>query len=271
MCTVAAKATCSRRITTNWPVPSSHKQNANPYRSEYNNEGYFCARDVRHSNSHFLFSGTLQVTHRRVSTPNTAGQLLAAGRSLDRHARENFASRDPEWLDNLKSKALDRLAGQRQHRQLPLHEHLHDRKRKRRGFDGFRVNKGSENITWETNSNLTTPAPSIFRGALRLAASNISAPHDRHVVGSPRCRRWAIFVVLRQRRRHAQHGVEIELNFMPINRYIAVEHQPQHDAPGNKITMLPPERQTRGSIGYYATPAVLRVHGEGSKRCTLST
>ena len=140
-----------------------------------------------------------------------------------------------KWLDNLKPESLDRFAGQRQHRRLPLYGHLLDQQRQRRGIDrlqrqGFREHHLGDQLQLQRRRGVQLPpGPRIRRHRV------LPPQDDRHAAGIPRAAFEGLLLLLRQRGRHAQQRYRdrTELYADPP-RKPRLGHQPQHDAPAQQ-------------------------------------
>ena len=153
---------------------------AHSYIDDYNSEGYFMRAQYDYAGRYFV-SGS----YRRD----------ASSRFHPGHRWGNFWSVGAAWL---------RFAGQRQHRQLPLHRHLFDREQQRRNRRALRAERQSQHYVGDQHQPehrygvrfLEQPPerkrrflqPQDFGHALRILGSFVAG----------------LLVLLRQRGRHGQ-------------------------------------------------------------------
>ena len=239
------------------------KQSAASYRTEYNNEGYFARVMYDYENKYFFSASYRRDASSRFHTDHRWGNFWSLGGAWI-ISKENFMESTYEWLDNLKLKASIGSQG---------NDNIGDF----RYTDTYSINnangevstvfkdKGSENITWETNSNFNAGVEFSFRQGLVSGGVEYFLRKTTDMLLSfpvaPSLGYSSYYANVGDMR---NSGIEIELNFTPIRRENLVwDINLNMTHLRNKITMLPPERRNKQVEGYYGYVSGTSFYGEG--------
>ena len=239
------------------------KQAANSYRTEYNNEGYFARVMYDYENKYFFSASYRRDASSRFHTDHRWGNFWSLGGAWI-ISKENFMESTYEWLDNLKLKASIGSQG---------NDNIGDF----RYTDTYSINnangevstvfkdKGSENITWETNSNFNAGVEFSFRQGLVSGGIEYFLRKTTDMLLAfpvPPSKGYSSYYANVGDMRNS--GIEIELNFTPIRRENLVwDINLNMTHLRNKITMLPPERRNKQVEGYYGYVSGTSFYGEG--------
>lgn len=140
-------------------------QNAGASRLEYNNEGYFARVMYDYSNKYFLSASFRRDASSRFHSKHRWGNFWSVGGAWI-ITREDFMAGTHEWLDNLKFKASIGSQGNDNIGDFRYTNTYTIENANGKVSTAFR-DKGSENITWETNSNFNTGLEfSLYRGVV---------------------------------------------------------------------------------------------------------
>ena len=239
------------------------KQNANSYRSEYNNEGYFARVMYDYSNKYFFSASFRRDASSRFHTKHRWGNFWSLGGAWI-VTRENFMAGTQKWLDNLKFKVS---IGSQGNDNIGNFRYTNTYTIENANGEVSTVfkNKGSENITWETNSNFNTGIEfSIFRGVLSGGIEYFLRRTTDMLLSFPTPPSMGYSSYYANVGDMRNSGVEIELNFMPVNReHVQWNINLNMTHLRNKITMLPPERRNKEVDGYYGYTSGSTFYGEG--------
>ena len=125
--------------------------------------------------------------------------------------------------------------------------------------------KGSENITWETNSNFNAGVEfSFLRGTVSGGVEYFLRKTTDMLLSFPVAPSLGYSSYYANVGDMRNSGVEIELNFTPIRReHIQWDINLNMTHLRNKITMLPPERRTKQVDGYSGYVNGSTFFGEG--------
>ena len=239
------------------------KQAANSYRTEYNNEGYFARVMYDYENKYFFSASYRRDASSRFHPDHRWGNFWSLGGAWI-ISKENFMESTYEWLDNLKLKASIGSQG---------NDNIGDF----RYTDTYSINnangevstvfkdKGSENITWETNSNFNAGVEfSFLRGTVSGGVEYFLRKTTDMLLAFPvpPSKGYSSYYANVGDMRNS--GIEIELNFTPIRRENLVwDINLNMTHLRNKITMLPPERRTKQVDGYSGYVSGSTFFGEG--------
>mgnify|MGYP002532946952 CR=1 FL=1 len=239
------------------------KQAANSYRTEYNNEGYFARVMYDYENKYFFSASYRRDASSRFHTDHRWGNFWSLGGAWI-ISREGFMAGTEKWLDNLKLKASIGSQG---------NDNIGDF----RYTDTYSINnangevstvfkdKGSENITWETNSNFNAGVEFSFRQGLVSGGIEYFLRKTTDMLLAfpvPPSKGYSSYYANVGDMRNS--GIEIELNFTPIRRENLVwDINLNMTHLRNKITMLPPERRNKQVEGYYGYVSGTSFYGEG--------
>ena len=239
------------------------KQSAASYRTEYNNEGYFARVMYDYENKYFFSASYRRDASSRFHTDHRWGNFWSLGGAWI-ISKENFMESTYEWLDNLKLKASIGSQG---------NDNIGDF----RYTDTYSINnangevstvfkdKGSENITWETNSNFNAGVEFSFRQGLVSGGIEYFLRKTTDMLLAfpvPPSKGYSSYYANVGDMRNS--GIEIELNFTPIRRENLVwDINLNMTHLRNKITMLPPERRNKQVEGYYGYVSGTSFYGEG--------
>ena len=244
-------------------------QNAGSSRLEYNNEGYFARVMYDYSNKYFLSASFRRDASSRFHSKHRWGNFWSVGGAWI-ITREDFMAGTHEWLDNLKFKASIGSQGNDNIGDFRYTNTYTIENANGKVSTVFR-NKGSENITWETNSNFNTGLEfSLYRGAVSGGVEYFLRRTTDMLLSFPTPPSLGYSSYYANVDDMRNSGIEIELNFMPVNReHVQWNLNLNMTHLRNKITMLPPERRTKeveGYRGYVRGPR----SSERACRCTRS-
>ena len=239
------------------------KQAANSYRTEYNNEGYFARVMYDYENKYFFSASYRRDASSRFHTDHRWGNFWSLGGAWI-ISREGFMAGTEKWLDNLKLKASIGSQG---------NDNIGDF----RYTDTYSINnangevstvfkdKGSENITWETNSNFNAGVEfSFLRGTVSGGVEYFLRKTTDMLLSFPVAPSLGYSSYYANVGDMRNSGVEIELNFTPIRReHVQWDINLNMTHLRNKITMLPPERRTKQVDGYSGYVSGSTFFGEG--------
>ncbi len=244
-------------------------QNAGSSRLEYNNEGYFARVMYDYSNKYFLSASFRRDASSRFHSKHRWGNFWSVGGAWI-ITREDFMAGTHEWLDNLKFKASIGSQGNDNIGDFRYTNTYTIENANGKVSTVFR-NKGFENITWETNSNFNTGLEfSLYRGAVSGGVEYFLRRTTDMLLSFPTPPSLGYSSYYANVDDMRNSGIEIELNFMPVNReHVQWNLNLNMTHLRNKITMLPPERRTKeveGYRGYVRGPR----SSERACRCTRS-
>ena len=228
-------------------------QNAGSSRLEYNNEGYFARVMYDYSNKYFLSASFRRDASSRFHSKHRWGNFWSVGGAWI-ITREDFMAGTHEWLDNLKFKASIGSQGNDNIGDFRYTNTYTIENANGKVSTVFR-DKGSENITWETNSNFNTGLEfSLYRGVVSGGVEYFLRRTTDMLLSFPTPPSLGYSSYYANVGDMRNSGIEIELNFMPVNReHVQWNLNLNMTHLRNKITMLPPERRTKeveGSRGY---------------------
>ena len=238
-------------------------QNANSYRSEYFNEGYF-SRVMYDFDNKYFFSGSFRRdASSRFHPKHRWGNFWSLGGAWILN-RENFLSSTYDWLDNLKLKASIGSQG-------------NDNIGNFRYTDTYTIenangmvstvfnSKGSEKITWETNTNINTGLEfSFLHGMISGSGEYFYRKTTDMLLAFPVAPSMGYSSYYANVGDMRNSGVEMEFNFNPVRREKVqwnINLNLTHLC--NKITMLPEERRTKTVDGYSGFVSGSTFYGEG--------
>ena len=238
-------------------------QNAGSSRLEYNNEGYFARVMYDYSNKYFLSASFRRDASSRFHSKHRWGNFWSVGGAWI-ITREDFMAGTHEWLDNLKFKASIGSQGNDNIGDFRYTNTYTIENANGKVSTVFR-NKGSENITWETNSNFNTGLEfSLYRGAVSGGVEYFLRRTTDMLLSFPTPPSLGYSSYYANVGDMRNSGIEIELNFMPVNReHVQWNLNLNMTHLRNKITMLPPERRTKEVEGYRGYVSGTTFFGEG--------
>ena len=238
-------------------------QNAGSSRLEYNNEGYFARVMYDYSNKYFLSASFRRDASSRFHSKHRWGNFWSVGGAWI-ITREDFMAGTHEWLDNLKFKASIGSQGNDNIGDFRYTNTYTIENANGKVSTVFR-NKGSENITWETNSNFNTGLEfSLYRGVVSGGVEYFLRRTTDMLLSFPTPPSLGYSSYYANVGDMRNSGIEIELNFMPVNReHVQWNLNLNMTHLRNKITMLPPERRTKEVEGYRGYVSGTTFYGEG--------
>ena len=238
-------------------------QGANSYRVEYFNEGYFARVMYDWSDKYFFSASFRRDASSRFHPSHRWGNFWSVGGAWN-ITDEPFMDVTRKWLDNLKFKASIGSQG-------------NDNIGNFRYTDTYTIEnangevstvfntKGSENITWETNSNFNTGIEfgllqgRIYGGIEYFLRSTTDMLFSFPV--APSMGYSSYYANVGDMR---NSGIEIELNFTPVRtEKLQWDINLNMTHLRNKITMLPEERRTTEVEGYQGYVSGTSFYGEG--------
>ena len=238
-------------------------QNAGASRLEYNNEGYFARVMYDYSNKYFLSASFRRDASSRFHSKHRWGNFWSVGGAWI-ITREDFMAGTHEWLDNLKFKASIGSQGNDNIGDFRYTNTYTIENANGKVSTVFR-DKGSENITWETNSNFNTGLEfSLYRGVVSGGVEYFLRRTTDMLLSFPTPPSLGYSSYYANVGDMRNSGIEIELNFMPVNReHVQWNLNLNMTHLRNKITMLPPERRTKEVEGYRGYVSGTTFFGEG--------
>ena len=238
-------------------------QNAGSSRLEYNNEGYFARVMYDYSNKYFLSASFRRDASSRFHSKHRWGNFWSVGGAWI-ITREDFMAGTHEWLDNLKFKASIGSQGNDNIGDFRYTNTYTIENANGKVSTAFR-DKGSENITWETNSNFNTGLEfSLYRGVVSGGVEYFLRRTTDMLLSFPTPPSLGYSSYYANVGDMRNSGIEIELNFMPVNReHVQWNLNLNMTHLRNKITMLPPERRTKEVEGYRGYVSGTTFFGEG--------
>ena len=238
-------------------------QNAGASRLEYNNEGYFARVMYDYSNKYFLSASFRRDASSRFHSKHRWGNFWSVGGAWI-ITREDFMAGTHEWLDNLKFKASIGSQGNDNIGDFRYTNTYTIENANGKVSTAFR-DKGSENITWETNSNFNTGLEfSLYRGVVSGGVEYFLRRTTDMLLSFPTPPSLGYSSYYANVGDMRNSGIEIELNFMPVNReHVQWNLNLNMTHLRNKITMLPPERRTKEVEGYRGYVSGTTFFGEG--------
>ena len=238
-------------------------QNAGSSRLEYNNEGYFARVMYDYSNKYFLSASFRRDASSRFHSKHRWGNFWSVGGAWI-ITREDFMAGTHEWLDNLKFKASIGSQGNDNIGDFRYTNTYTIENANGKVSTVFR-DKGSENITWETNSNFNTGLEfSLYRGVVSGGVEYFLRRTTDMLLSFPTPPSLGYSSYYANVGDMRNSGIEIELNFMPVNReHVQWNLNLNMTHLRNKITMLPPERRTKEVEWYRGYVSGTTFFGEG--------
>ena len=238
-------------------------QNAGSSRLEYNNEGYFARVMYDYSNKYFLSASFRRDASSRFHSKHRWGNFWSVGGAWI-ITREDFMAGTHEWLDNLKFKASIGSQGNDNIGDFRYTNTYTIENANGKVSTVFR-DKGSENITWETKSNFNTDLEfSLYRGVVSGGVEYFLRRTTDMLLSFPTPPSLGYSSYYANVGDMRNSGIEIELNFMPVNReHVQWNLNLNMTHLRNKITMLPPERRTKEVEGYRGYVSGTTFFGEG--------
>ena len=238
-------------------------QNAGSSRLEYNNEGYFARVMYDYSNKYFPSASFRRDASSRFHSKHRWGNFWSVGGAWI-ITREDFMAGTHEWLDNLKFKASIGSQGNDNIGDFRYTNTYTIENANGKVSTVFR-DKGSENITWETNSNFNTGLEfSLYRGVVSGGVEYFLRRTTDMLLSFPTPPSLGYSSYYANVGDMRNSGIEIELNFMPVNReHVQWNLNLNMTHLRNKITMLPPERRTKEVEGYRGYVSGTTFFGEG--------
>ena len=239
------------------------KQAANSYRTEYNNEGYFARVMYDYENKYFFSASYRRDASSRFHPDHRWGNFWSLGGAWI-ISKENFMESTYEWLDNLKLKASIGSQGNDNIGNFRYTNTYTIENANGKVSTVFNA-KGSENITWETNSNFNAGVEfSFLRGTVSGGVEYFLRKTTDMLLSFPVAPSLGYSSYYANVGDMRNSGVEIELNFTPIRReHVQWDINLNMTHLRNKITMLPPERRNKQVEGYYGYVSGTSFYGEG--------
>ena len=239
------------------------KQGAGSYRREYNNEGYFARVMYDYAGKYFASASYRRDASSRFHPDHRWGNFWSLGGAWI-ISKENFMESTYEWLDNLKFKASIGSQGNDNIGDFRYTNTYTIENANGKVSTVFR-DKGSENITWETNSNFNTGLEfSLYRGVVSGGVEYFLRRTTDMLLSFPTPPSLGYSSYYANVGDMRNSGIEIELNFMPVNReHVQWNLNLNMTHLRNKITMLPSERRTKQVDGYSGYVSGSTFFGEG--------
>jgi len=241
----------------------SDKMQAGSGRAEYNNEGYFARVMYDYDSKYFASASYRRDASSRFHPKHRWGNFWSVGGAWNITSEPWMAS-TRQWLDNLKFKASVGSQG---------NDNIGDF----RYVDNYSIenangeistvflSKGSENITWETNTNFNTGLEFAFlKSRISGGVEYFYRATTDMLLSFPVAPSMGYSSYYANVGDMGNSGVELELNFNPVrtgnvdwNINLNMTHV------RNRITMLPAERRTKKVEGYEGYVSGTTFYGEG--------
>lgn len=239
------------------------KQSAGSSRSEYNNEGYFARVMYDYSSKYFFSASFRRDASSRFHPDHRWGNFWSLGGAWIL-SRENFMAGTQEWLDNLKVKAS---IGSQGNDNIGNFQYTNTYTIENANGEVSTVfnSKGSENITWETNSNFNAGIEfSILRGMVTGGVEYFLRKTTDMLLSFPVPPSQGYSSYYANVGDMRNSGIEIELNYTPIRTDKVIwDINLNMTHLRNKITMLPQERRNKVVEGYGGYVSGTTFYGEG--------
>ena len=238
-------------------------QGANSYRSEYFNEGYFARVMYDWSDRYFFSASFRRDASSRFHPSHRWGNFWSVGGAWI-ISSENFMEDTRKWLDNLKLKASLGSQGNDNignFRYTDTYSIQNANGEVSTVFSG----KGSEDITWETNSNFNVGLEfGLLRGRIYGGIDYFLRKTTDMLLSFPVAPSMGYSSYYANVGDMRNSGIEVELNFTPVSTEdIQWDINLNMTHLRNKITMLPEERRTREVEGYQGYVSGTSFYGEG--------
>ena len=230
---------------------------------EYNNEGYFFRGQYDYDNRIYFSGSYRRDASSRFHPDHRWGNFWSLGGAWI-ISKENFMESTYEWLDNLKLKASIGSQGNDNIGNFRYTNTYTIENANGKVSTVFNA-KGSENITWETNSNFNAGVEfSFLRGTVSGGVEYFLRKTTDMLLSFPVAPSLGYSSYYANVGDMRNSGVEIELNFTPIRReHIQWDINLNMTHLRNKITMLPSERRTKQVDGYSGYVNGSTFFGEG--------
>lgn len=232
-------------------------------RIEYNNEGYFARVMYDFSNKYFFSASFRRDASSRFHSRHRWGNFWSLGGAWIL-TREEFMSGTEGWLDNLKFKAS---IGSQGNDNIGNFRYTNTYTIDNANGEVSTVfqSKGSENITWETNTNFNTGIEfSLGRGLVVGGVEYFLRRTTDMLLSFPVAPSLGYSSYYANVGDMRNSGIEVELTVMPINReHVTWDINLNMTHLRNKITMLPAERRNKQVDGYYGYTSGTTFFGEG--------
>ena len=239
------------------------KQSAGSSRSEYNNEGYFARVMYDYSSKYFFSASFRRDASSRFHPDHRWGNFWSLGGAWIL-SREDFMAGTQEWLDNLKVKAS---IGSQGNDNIGNFQYTNTYTIENANGEVSTVfnSKGSENITWETNSNFNAGVEfSFLRGMVTGGVEYFLRKTTDMLLSFPVPPSQGYSSYYANVGDMRNSGIEIELNYTPIRTdKIVWDINLNMTHLRNKITMLPQERRNKVVEGYGGYVDRSTFFGEG--------
>ena len=239
------------------------KQSAGSSRSEYNNEGYFARVMYDYSSKYFFSASFRRDASSRFHPDHRWGNFWSLGGAWIL-SREDFMAGTQEWLDNLKVKAS---IGSQGNDNIGNFQYTNTYTIENANGEVSTVfnSKGSENITWETNSNFNAGVEfSFLRGMVTGGVEYFLRKTTDMLLSFPVPPSQGYSSYYANVGDMRNSGIEIELNYTPIRTdKIVWDINLNMTHLRNKITMLPQERRNKVVEGYGGYVSGTTFFGEG--------
>ena len=239
------------------------KQSAGSSRSEYNNEGYFARVMYDYSSKYFFSASFRRDASSRFHPDHRWGNFWSLGGAWIL-SREDFMAGTQEWLDNLKVKAS---IGSQGNDNIGNFQYTNTYTIENANGEVSTVfnSKGSENITWETNSNFNAGVEfSFLRGMVTGGVEYFLRKTTDMLLSFPVPPSQGYSSYYANVGDMRNSGIEIELNYTPIRTdKIVWDINLNMTHLRNKITMLPQERRNKVVEGYGGYVRGTTFFGEG--------
>lgn len=236
---------------------------AHSYIDDYNSEGYFMRAQYDYAGRYFVSGSYRRDASSRFHPDHRWGNFWSLGGAWI-ISKENFMESTYEWLDNLKLKASIGSQGNDNIGNFRYTNTYTIENANGKVSTVFNA-KGSENITWETNSNFNAGVEfSFLRGTVSGGVEYFLRKTTDMLLSFPVAPSLGYSSYYANVGDMRNSGVEIELNFTPIRReHVQWDINLNMTHLRNKITMLPSERRTKQVDGYSGYVSGSTFFGEG--------
>ena len=230
---------------------------------EYNNEGFFSRAMYDYDNRFFASASYRRDASSRFHPTHRWGNFWSVGGAWI-ISRENFMSGASKWLDNLKIKASIGSQGNDSIGDF-RYTNTYSIENANGEISTVPSSHGSENITWETNSNFNAGVEFGFlNGRISGGMEYFLRRTTDMLLSFPVAPSMGYSSYYANVGDMSNYGVEVELNFVPVQRRNVIwDISLNMTHLRNKITSLPQERRNMTVEGYQGYVSGSNFYGEG--------
>ena len=230
---------------------------------EYNNEGFFSRAMYDYDNRFFASASYRRDASSRFHPKHRWGNFWSIGGAWI-ISRENFMKSASAWLDNLKIKASLGSQGNDSIGDF-RYTNTYSIENANGEISTVPSSHGSENITWETNSNFNAGVEFGFlNGKISGSTEYFLRRTTDMLLSFPVAPSMGYSSYYANVGDMSNYGVEVELNFVPVQRKNVIwDISLNMTHLRNKITSLPQERRNMTVEGYQGYVSGSNFYGQG--------